>query len=137
MSTADISMSYGSMEALAKEINNVNGEFNTMRSGLASLVSSLNGEWEGAAKKEFEVAYSKLAPKLEAIGNVLTRYTAAVNTVAENTKSTDSGTAQLVNDTDFSPMILLNCEISDSGNNKGTRSAIELLPGCGKPVVRQ
>ena len=94
MSTADISMSYGSMEALAKEINNINGDFNTMRSGLSSLVSSLNGEWEGTAKKEFEVAYSKLAPKLEAISNVLTRYTAAVNTVAANTKNTDSGTAQ-------------------------------------------
>lgn len=83
MSTADIvSMDYSAMGNLAKEVTSMNQDFQEMINNLASLVESLDGQWQGKAQVEFAVAYSKLKPKLDTVSEVLQNYAIEINNAA-------------------------------------------------------
>ena len=56
MSTANIdnfSMDYSAMGNLAKEVKAMNKDFQDMITNLATLVDSLDGQWQGKAQVEF------------------------------------------------------------------------------------
>lgn len=74
-------MGYNSVTGLAKEISSIQKDFDTMCSGLYALIESLDGQWEGAAQKEFMTAYKKLKPKLKNVSTTLERYTSSINNV--------------------------------------------------------
>ena len=85
MSTADIfSMDYSAMDNLAKEVTTMNKEFQDMITNLATLVDSLDGQWQGKAQVEFAVAYSKLKPELDTISEVLQNYATEINNAVVN-----------------------------------------------------
>lgn len=100
MSTADIfSMDYSAMGNLAKEVTAMNKEFQDMITNLATLVESLDGQWQGKAQVEFAAAYSKLKPKLETISEVLQNYTTEINNAATSEQDVES-----LNKTLFNPV---------------------------------
>lgn len=90
MSTADIAMSYGSIEKVSGEIKKMKAEFDEMCLNLNTLVQELNGQWQGNAQREFAVAYSKLQPKLKTIGSIMGDFSTAVLEAANVMKGTDS-----------------------------------------------
>ena len=97
MSTADISMDYSAMLSLASEVDGISADFSQMIKNFDSLVESLDGQWEGAAQKDFAAAYGKLKPKLETIGDVLSKYSTAINKVASGEESTENQLAAKFN----------------------------------------
>lgn len=97
MSTADISMDYSAMSSLASEVDGISADFSQMIKNFDSLVESLDGQWEGAAQKEFAVAYRKLKPKLDTIDNVLSKYSTAINQVVSGEESTENQLAATFN----------------------------------------
>ena len=100
MSTADIfSMDYSAMGNLAKEVTAMNKEFQDMITNLATLVESLDGQWQGKAQVEFAAAYSKLKPKLETISEVLQNYTTEISNAATSEQDVES-----LNKTLFNPV---------------------------------
>ena len=102
MSTANIdnfSMDYSAMGNLAKEVTVMNKEFQDMITNLATLVESLDGQWQGKAQIEFAAAYSKLKPKLETISEVLQNYATEINSAATSEQDLES-----LNKTLFNPV---------------------------------
>ena len=100
MSTADIfSMDYSAMGNLAKEVTTMNKEFQDMIINLATLVDSLDGQWQGKAQVEFAAAYSKLKPKLDTISEVLQNYATEINNAATSEQGVES-----LNKTLFNPV---------------------------------
>lgn len=88
--TADISMTYSSLLQLATEIRNIQGEFDSMRTNLDSLVSSVDGQWQGKAQTEFAAAYSTLKSKLDSISTVLGQYATEISKVASCQEETEN-----------------------------------------------
>lgn len=101
MTVADISMTYSSMEALAKEISNIQVDFDNMRTGFDSVVQSLEGQWQGAAQKEFTTAYSKLKPKLTTVSEVLSRYSTEITSTAKKQFALDTEGASTASTVSF------------------------------------
>ena len=64
-----------------------------MCSNLDSLVNSLEGQWEGAAQKEFMTAYKKIKPKLKSFCAILESYTSSIHKVPSLELSTEKQTA--------------------------------------------
>jgi len=93
MSTANIdkfSMDYSAMGNLAKEVTAMNKEFQDMITNLATLVESLDGQWQGKAQVEFAAASSNINPKLETISNVLQSYATEINNAATGEQDLES-----------------------------------------------
>lgn len=90
----DVSMTYSSALDIAKAIDDKRLDFNGMRGTLDNLVDRLNGQWEGAAQREFLTAYNKLKPKLKLISETMERYSQEIRATvkaeqeADNTSST-------------------------------------------------
>ena len=102
MSTANIdnfSMDYSAMGNLAKEVTAMNKDFQDMITNLATLVDSLDGQWQGKAQVEFAAAYSKLKPKLDTISEVLQNYATEINNAATSEQDVES-----LNKTLFNPV---------------------------------
>ena len=102
MSTANIdkfSMDYSAMGNLAKEVTAMNKDFQDMITNLATLVDSLDGQWQGKAQVEFAAAYSKLKPKLDTISEVLQNYATEINNAASSEQDVES-----LNKTLFNPV---------------------------------
>ena len=102
MSTANIdnfSMDYSAMGNLAKEVTAMNKDFQDMITNLATLVESLDGQWQGKAQVEFAAAYSKLKPKLDTISEVLQNYATEINNAASSEQDVES-----LNKTLFNPV---------------------------------
>ena len=102
MSTANIdnfSMDYSAMGNLAKEVTAMNKDFQDMITNLATLVDSLDGQWQGKAQVEFAAAYSKLKPKLDTISEVLQNYATEINNAASSEQDVES-----LNKTLFTPV---------------------------------
>ena len=102
MSTANIdnfSMDYSAMGNLAKEVKAMNKDFQDMITNLATLVDSLDGQWQGKAQVEFAAAYSKLKPKLDTISEVLQNYATEINNAASSEQDVES-----LNKTLFNPV---------------------------------
>lgn len=93
MSTANIdnfSMDYSAMGNLAKEVTAMNKDFQDMITNLATLVESMDGQWQGKAQVEFAAAYSKLKPKLDTISEVLQNYATEINNAASSEQDVES-----------------------------------------------
>jgi WXG100 family type VII secretion target len=101
MGTADISMDYGSMENLKTQVTNLQSDFSELQKNLSSLVSSLDGQWEGAAQKEFATAYSKLEPKLGKISDMLGAFASAVESAASDEATTENSTSTSMKNLSF------------------------------------
>lgn len=102
MSTANIdnfSMDYSAMGNLAKEVTAMNKDFQDMITNLATLVDSLDGQWQGKAQVEFAAAYSKLKPKLDTISEVLQNYATEIKNAASSEQDVES-----LNKTLFNPV---------------------------------
>ena len=102
MSTANIdnfSMDYSAIGNLAKEVTAMNKDFQDMITNLATLVESLDGQWQGKAQVEFAAAYSKLKPKLDTISEVLQNYATEINNAASSEQDVES-----LNKTLFNPV---------------------------------
>lgn len=72
---ADFSMGYNSVTGLAEEVVTIQKNYEATLSGMDALIKSLDGQWEGAAQKEFMTAYNKLKPRLKTVSATLKRYT--------------------------------------------------------------
>ena len=102
MSTANIdnfSMDYSAMDNLAKEVKAMNKDFQDMITNLATLVDSLDGQWQGKAQVEFAAAYSNLKPKLDTISEVLQNYATEINNATSSEQDVES-----LNKTLFNPV---------------------------------
>lgn len=85
----DVSMTYSSALDIAKAIDDKRLDFNGMRGTLDNLVDTLNGQWEGAAQREFLTAYDKLKPKLKLISETMERYSKEIRTVVNEQQETE------------------------------------------------
>lgn len=74
-------MKYDSVTGLAKEVNAIQKDFESMCSGLDALIQSLDGQWQGSAQKEFMTAYKRVKSKLKTVSITLERYTFSINSV--------------------------------------------------------
>lgn len=74
-------MGYNSVTGLAQEVSTIQKEYETVLSEIDALVKSLDGQWEGAAQKEFMTAYNKLKPSLKTVSATLEQYTSSVGKV--------------------------------------------------------
>lgn len=101
MKTADISMDYGSMEALASQIETMQEDFETMCTNLDSLIEDLKGQWQGKAQIEFAAAYSKLKPKLKTINEVLSQYSVEILNAVGMESETEDNSANMFEETSF------------------------------------
>ncbi len=71
-------MGYNSVTGLAKEVSAIQTDYETVLAELDALVKALDGQWEGAAQKEFMTAYNKLKPSLKTVSVTLKRYTDSI-----------------------------------------------------------
>lgn len=76
---ADVTMTYEAMRSAADQVKLHKENFDDMISGMTSIISSLNGQWEGVAKTEFETAFHNLKPTLQRFSELLGRYHTELN----------------------------------------------------------
>ena len=67
-----------------------------MISGMTTIVSSLNGQWEGVAKTEFENAFQNLKPTLQKFSELLGRYSSELDKEVAGMMEKESGSAQRI-----------------------------------------
>lgn len=71
---ADSLMNYESLEQAETKIRQHKESFDTMISDLTQNISNLTGQWDGAAKKEFDAQFDSLKPQLDKFAALLERY---------------------------------------------------------------
>lgn len=71
---ADSLMNYESLEQAETKIRQHKESFDTMISDLTKNISNLTGQWDGAAKKEFDAQFESLKPQLDKFAALLERY---------------------------------------------------------------
>jgi len=92
-------MDYAVVSGIGKEAAAIQSEFVALLSKVDSLVNSLDGVWQGSAKKEFMTAYDKLKPRFKAVSGNLTDYSNALRFVISTEQQTERQTA-----TTFKPL---------------------------------
>ncbi len=86
-------MNYGLVRSVGEEASSIQGEFEALFKSVDSLISGIDGSWQGAAKKEFMTAFDKMKPRFNAVSSNLKSYAAALPRVALIEEDTESQTA--------------------------------------------
>ena len=92
----DVAMTYEAMSNASNQVKAHKESFDKMLSELNSLVSDLEGKWEGAAKKEFQEAFDKLKPTLEKFAELLKQYDTELKTEVTSMQQKDSSGSQRI-----------------------------------------
>lgn len=71
---ADSLMNYEALEQAETKVKQHKKNFDSMISDLTQNLSNLTGQWDGAAKKEFDTQFEALKPKLKDFAELLGRY---------------------------------------------------------------
>lgn len=92
----DVTMTYDAMSTASGQVKTHKENFDTMLTGLISLVSDLEGKWEGVAKDEFQDAFDKIKPTLEKFADLLERYNTELETEVASMMKKDSSGGQRI-----------------------------------------
>lgn len=71
---ADSLMNYDALEKASAKVKQCKENFDSMIKDLTKSLSELTGQWDGAAKKEFDTQFEALKPKLNEFVALLGRY---------------------------------------------------------------
>ena len=71
---ADSHMNYEALEQAETKVKQHKENFDSMISDLTQNLSSLTGQWDGAAKQAFDEQFAALKPQLEKFAELLGRY---------------------------------------------------------------
>lgn len=93
---ANVTMTYEAMSNASAQVKTHKENFDSMISGMTTIVSSLNGQWEGVAKTEFENAFQNLKPTLQKFSELLGRYGTELDKEVAGMMEKESGSAQRI-----------------------------------------
>lgn len=93
---ANVTMTYEAMSNASAQVKTHKENFDSMISSLTTIVSSLNGQWEGVAKTEFENAFQNLKPTLQKFSELLGRYSAELDKEVATVMEQQSSSAQRI-----------------------------------------
>ena len=93
----DYSISYEALQHAATQVRQHKQNFDTMISGMTTIVDGLSGQWEGVAKTEFENAFQTLKPTLKKFSELMKRYGDELDKEVAETQQSQSGRRQTVN----------------------------------------
>lgn len=94
---ADSVVTYEALSTAATNVAHHKQNFDDMIKGMDGIVSSLEGEWKGQAKAEFENEFAKLKPTLEKFSELLGRYSDELNKHVNRTIENEAAGKQSIN----------------------------------------
>ena len=71
---ADSLMNYEALEQAETKVKQHKENFDSMISDLTKNFNGLTGQWDGAAKREFDAQFESLKPQLDKFAALLERY---------------------------------------------------------------
>jgi len=86
-------MDYGVVHGVGEEAAAIRAEFDSLFTKVDSLISGIEGVWQGAAKKEFMTAYNKLKPRFNAVSSNLNSFSPTLKQAVTLEADTESQTA--------------------------------------------
>ena len=92
----DYGISYEALQNAANQVRQHKDNFDTMISGMTTIVDGLSGQWEGVAKTEFENAFRTLKPTLQKFSALMQRYSEELDKEVAETQQSQSGRRQSV-----------------------------------------
>lgn len=101
MASADVIMDYSTLEGIARDLVEIQRDFEDARSELHNLVTSTEGIWKGSAQTEFKVAYHKVKPKLERISEFIGNYAKAIETTTNEQREYDDRKSKKIDGLSF------------------------------------
>jgi WXG100 family type VII secretion target len=93
---ANVTMTYEAMKNASSQIKTHKTNFDDMISGMTTIVNSLNGQWEGVAKEEFESAFQSLKPTLQKFSQLLERYYEELDREVADMMEKEGGSARRI-----------------------------------------
>lgn len=72
--SVDSLMNYEALEQAEVKVTQHKRDFDTMINDLTKNIANLTGQWDGAAKKEFDAQFEALKPQLKKFSELLGRY---------------------------------------------------------------
>lgn len=94
---ADSVVTYEALTSAASSVMQHKQNFDEMIQGMTGIVSSLDGQWQGVAKTEFETAFAELKPTLVKFSALLGRYSEELNKHVARTQETEGQGVSSIN----------------------------------------
>lgn len=92
----NVTMTYEAMSSASSQVKTHKQNFDSMITGMSSIVSSLSGQWEGVAKTEFENQFAVLKPTLQKFAELMGRYSTELEKEVADMMEKESGSAQRI-----------------------------------------
>ena len=89
----DLIIRYSTVSRIGAEAERQQERFKEMRKSLDTLVDSLEVQWNGAGRTEFEAAYNKVKPVLKDVSSLLRKYTKELKTVVDSEQALEKQNA--------------------------------------------
>ena len=83
------------LRSTADQLEQLNSNFKTATENLNSVQQNLSGMWEGDAKRAFEAAYQRDRTNMDAFNANITKYVAALRTIAANYEKAEQANVQI------------------------------------------
>lgn len=93
---ADLLMNYEAMKEASGKVKTHKENFDEMISGMTTIIESLNGQFEGVAKTEFENAFYTLKPNLTKLATLLGQYSVELDQAVVDASQQQQASAQRI-----------------------------------------
>ncbi len=92
----NVTMNYEAISSASAQVKAYKQNFDSMITGMSAILSGLNGQWEGAAKEEFENQFAVLKPTLQKFAELMGRYSDELDKEVADMMEKESGSAQRI-----------------------------------------
>ncbi len=84
------------LNSVRGEIENLNGKFNHILAELIDTEESLNGQWEGEAKRKYQMEFKKDVEKMRRFHTTMTTYIATLGNISRKYQTTEARNVNLI-----------------------------------------
>ena len=84
------------LNSVKGEIENLNGRFNRILGELIETEESLNGQWEGEAKRKYKMEFKKDVEKMRRFHTTMTTYIYTLGNISRKYQTTEARNVNLI-----------------------------------------
>ena len=84
------------LNAVRSEIQELNGRFNRIMGELIDTEESLNGQWEGEAKRKYQMEFKKDVEKMRRFHTTMTTYISTLGDISKNYSTTEARNVSII-----------------------------------------
>ena len=98
---ADVTMTYGSLEATAGQVNQAKADLEQVIAFLTSAVGALDGNWQGESYNAFVNAWNESKPTMQKLAEAVGNFAPELNRAVASQQETEAANASAMSSLAF------------------------------------